>query len=130
MLRLYTDIILLITRLAPYLDRIEKHDRDLARQGRRASASIALNAREGDGCRGGTRRARHSDASGSAQELGAVLDVGEALRWILVDAETKDLLDKVQRTLSKLAKRRGDGGGGPRGSPPPALHRHPATRAP
>ena len=105
MLKLYTDILRLITKLAPYFDAIEKHDRDLARQGRRASASVALNAREGDGCRGGTRRARHSDASGSAQEVGAVLDVGEALRWIRVDAETKDLLDKVQRTLGKLGRR-------------------------
>lgn len=34
-----------------------------------------------------------------------MLDVGEALRWITVDAETRDLLDKVQRTLSKLARR-------------------------
>ena len=105
MLRLYTDILGLMRRLARYFDAIDKRDADLARQGRRAAASIALNVREGDALSGGNRRLRHASASGSAQEVGAVLDVGEALGWVRLDEETRDLLDKVQRTLAKLARR-------------------------
>jgi four helix bundle protein len=105
MLRIYSDVLRLLGRLKAYLDAIERRDADLARQGRRAGASIALNVREGDALSGGNRRLRHASASGSAHEVGAVLDVAEAYGWLTVDEETRDLLDKVQRTLAKLTRR-------------------------
>ena len=46
MLRIYTTIIDVLRMLRPVIARIETHDRDLARQLRRASSSIALNCSE------------------------------------------------------------------------------------
>ena len=81
---------------------IEMHDRDLARQLRRASSSIALNVSEGSGSRGGTRRERYQNALGSARETGAALDVAVALGYVEeIDAALLDRLDKVRATLGK-----------------------------
>jgi hypothetical protein len=46
MLRIYTTIIDVMRGLRPIVSQIELHDRDLARQLRRAAASIALNTSE------------------------------------------------------------------------------------
>jgi hypothetical protein len=46
MLRIYTTIIDLLRGLRPVVAQIESHDRDLARQLRRCSSSIALNVSE------------------------------------------------------------------------------------
>ena len=43
MLRIYPHIIRLLQLLKPVFDKIALHDSDLARQGRRAGSSIALN---------------------------------------------------------------------------------------
>jgi four helix bundle protein len=75
MLRIYTTVIELLRGLRPVIDDIEKNDRDLARQLRRASASVALNMQEGGGSHGGTRLERYRNALGSARETGACLDV-------------------------------------------------------
>ena len=83
---------------------IEAHDRDLARQLRRASASVALNVSEGSGSHGGTRRERYRNALGSARETGACLDVAVALGYVAeVDSSLLDALDKVRATLVKVA---------------------------
>jgi four helix bundle protein len=81
---------------------IERHDRDLGRQLRRASASVALNVSEGSGCNGGTRTERYRNALGSARETGACLDVAGALGYVSsVDATLLDRLDYVRATLVK-----------------------------
>ena len=66
------------------LTRIERKDRDLARQMRRGLASIVLNTAEGMGSSAGTRRERYRNAlgSGSARETGAGLDVAEARGYV------------------------------------------------
>jgi len=88
--------------LRPVMAQIEAHDRDLARQLRRAAASVALNVSEGSGCRGGTRRERYHNALGSARETGACLDVAQALGYLEgVDAVLRDRLDFVRATLVK-----------------------------
>ena len=61
---------------------IEKHDGDLARQMRRAAASVVLNLAEGSGSTGGVRRVRYKTALGSARETKACLEAAEALRYI------------------------------------------------
>jgi hypothetical protein len=57
---------------------IEARDGDLARQMRRAMASVALNIAEGQGSRGGNQRARFATALGSMRETKACIDVAEA----------------------------------------------------
>jgi four helix bundle protein len=102
MLRIYTTIIDVLRGLQPIVSQIELHDRDLARQLRRAAASIALNAAEGSGCGGGTRLERYRNALGSARETGACLDVALALGYVdEVDAGLLDMLDHVRATLVK-----------------------------
>jgi four helix bundle protein len=100
MLRIYAIAIEVIESLRPVLVRIEAHDRDLARQLRRAAASVALNISEGSGSRGGTRRERYHNALGSARETGACLDVAAALGYVdRIDAGLLDRLDRVRATL-------------------------------
>src|SRR5579871_2904875 len=100
MLRIYTTILDVIRGLRPVAAAIEMRDRDLARQLRRAMASVALNLQEGSGSHGGTRRERYRNALGSARETGACLDVALALGYVDdVDAALLDALDKVRATL-------------------------------
>jgi four helix bundle protein len=105
MLRIYTTIVNLLHDLRPIVSQIELHDRDLARRLRRACASIALNAAEGSGCNGGTRRERYRNALGSARETGACLDVALALGYVdEVDAQLLDALDHVRATLFRVVR--------------------------
>ena len=102
MLRIYETIVDLLGKMQPVIAAIAVHDRDLARQLRRAGASIALNVAEGSGSNGGTRRERYRNALGSAREAGACLDL--ALAWGYVDGldgAMIDQLDKVRATLVK-----------------------------
>ena len=102
MLRIYTTILEVLRELRPVMEQIEMHDRDLARQLRRASTSVALNASEGSGCSGGTRRERYRNALGSARETGACLDAAMALGYLQdVDPSLLDRLDHVRAVLAK-----------------------------
>ena len=104
MLRIYETMIGVMGRLKPVMMQIESHDRDLARQLRRASSSVALNLCEGSGSHGGTRRERYRNALGSARETGACIDVAVALGYVEgVDAGLLDALDKVRATLVRVA---------------------------
>jgi four helix bundle protein len=102
MLRIYTTIIDVLRGLRPVVAQIETHDRDLARQLRRAASSIALNVSEGSGSNGGTRRERYRNALGSARETGACIDVALAFGYLdEVNANLLDALDHVRATLVK-----------------------------
>jgi four helix bundle protein len=102
MLRIYSTILDVLSGLRPLIAAIEIHDRDLARQLRRAASSVALNVGEGSGSHGGTRRERYRNALGSARETGACLDVALALGYVEdIDAGLLDALDKVRATLVK-----------------------------
>ncbi len=103
MLRIYESTLRVVRWLKGPLSGIEKHDADLARQLRRASASIALNIAEGSGSRGGVRRARYLTALGSARETLACLDVAEAFGYVEgVDGAMRGLLLGVAAALCKL----------------------------
>jgi four helix bundle protein len=86
--------------LGPTIARIASKDRDLARQMRRALASVILNTAEGMGSSGGTRRERYRNALGSARETKAGLDFAEALGYVEPN-ETQ--LELVINTLYKLS---------------------------
>jgi len=102
MLRIYGVILEVLRELGPVVRAIEVHDRDLARQLKRASTSIALNCSEGSGCSGGTRKERYKNALGSARETGACLDAALALGYLeAVDAALLDRLDHVRAVLVK-----------------------------
>jgi four helix bundle protein len=102
MLRIYTTMLDVLRGLRPVIEEIEKRDRDLGRQLRRASSSVALNMQEGAGSHGGTRRERYRSALGSARETGACLDVALALGYLdEVDAGLLDQLDHVRAVLVK-----------------------------
>ena len=105
MLRIYTDTVTLLSTLRPVIAGISRQDRDLARQLRRAATSVLLNLAEGSGQRGGHRRERHRTALGSALEVRACIDAGVALGYVTEpDADLRDRLDKIVRTLVRLAR--------------------------
>jgi four helix bundle protein len=105
MLAIYATMIDVVRGLRPVIEGIERSDRDLARQLRRASASVALNMQEGSGSHGGTRVERYRNALGSARETGACLDVALALGYVdEIDARLADKLDHVRAVLAKLVR--------------------------
>ena len=55
-----------VEQARPLVEAIQRRDRDLASQLRRAISSVALNLAEGFGCTGGCARARFETARGSS----------------------------------------------------------------
>ena len=82
MLRIYPVVLEFIRGLRTTIAIIERKDRDLGRQLRRASASVALNLAEGMYSRGRNRSAKYHVALGSAQETLACLEVAGAFGYI------------------------------------------------
>ena len=106
MLRIYSTILSTIGSLRPVLRAIERHDRDLARQLRRAASSVALNVAEGQYSRGQNKTARFHTALGSARETLACVEVAVALGYLReVDASLIDALDHIIGTLVRLVGR-------------------------
>ena len=107
MLRIYGVVLEMVAGAATVADAIERRDSDLARQMRRAAASVALNTAEGMGNTAGHKRQRYQTALGSAREVMACVDVAKAMRYVGdIDAATLDRIDHVIATLSKLVYRR------------------------
>jgi four helix bundle protein len=105
MLKVYSVMIRVLGMLRGVLTQIERHDRDLGNQLRRAASSVALNLAEGSGSHGGTRTARYRTALGSARETGACLDVALALGYVeRVDGELQEQLNQVQAMLVALVR--------------------------
>jgi four helix bundle protein len=101
MLRIYFIMLEVVRRLRDVLVQIERNDRDLARQIRRAMASMVLNTGKASGSKGGTRRERYRSACGSGRETQAGLDVAVALGYI--EAPVTEL-PLVVNTLYKLSR--------------------------
>ena len=107
MLRIYSVILKMVEEAAAIAERIERRDRDLARQMRRAAASVALNTAEGMANTGGHKRERYQNALGSAREVMACTDVAKAMRYVgEIDAAILDRMDHVIATLARLVYHR------------------------
>ncbi len=87
-----------------FAKQIAKHDGDLARQVRRAMASVGLNCAEGANRKDGNGRQRFLSAMGSANETYAGLEMAEALGYIDGTAGVRDRLDQIARTMNRLAR--------------------------
>ena len=68
--------------MRPIVRAIEKHDRDLGNQLKRAASSVVLNLAEGSGSFGGVRPQRYRTALGSARETMSCLLVAERAGYV------------------------------------------------
>jgi four helix bundle protein len=96
----------LIRSLRPVLDLIDRKDKDLAKQGRRAASSTALNIKEGGRRQGRDRRYHFTVAAGSADELRGCLEVAEAWGYLEASAiaTALALLDRELAMLHGLTR--------------------------
>jgi four helix bundle protein len=104
MLRVYQEVLGVVRDLKGVLEGVERRDPDLARQMRRAAASVALNIAEANGSRGRNRGARFHTALGSMRETLACLEVGEALGYGAVDVSLPIRIDKICGALYALSR--------------------------
>lgn len=105
MLDLYPFTLETIRLTAPLIAAIERWDGDLARQLRRAIASVALNLAEGSYSQGKNRRARYFNARGSAREALACLEVAGAFGYLASPApELHERYLRICATLGKLTR--------------------------
>ena len=107
MLEIYPIVIEFISELRPLLVQIERRDRDLGRQLRRAAASVALNLGEGMYSRGELRRAHYHTALGSMRESYSCLEVAQAFGYVrAVDATLQGRVNRIVGTLVRLVEPR------------------------
>jgi four helix bundle protein len=101
-LRIYNVILETLEMLQPVVRRIEMRDRDLGRQLRRASCSVALNVAEGMYSRGGNRQVRYHTALGSARETLSCLEIAQRSCAVAPSGALHAQLNQIIGTLVKL----------------------------
>ncbi len=96
-----------VSRMRGVVLMIESHDKDLARQIRRAASSVALNLAEADGSDRGNRKARLHTALGSAREARTGLLLAVAWGYVSGDEVTNldASLDRVAAMTWGLLRR-------------------------
>ncbi len=92
----------LLTDIRPLLPLIERNDRDLADQLRRAATSVVLNLAEGSKSAKGNKGKHFAIAHGSASEVRAALNVAVAWGWIDAASASPATLDEVLAILWRL----------------------------
>ncbi len=103
MLKIYDTSLELIRLLRPSLESIARSDADLARQMRRAMASITLNVAEGSYARGRNRHALYQVALGSAKETRACLDVAQSFGYVeTIDEQVAAQLGSICAVLYSI----------------------------
>jgi four helix bundle protein len=105
MLTIYPVVLEFIGSLRPLLSQIERRDRDLGRQLRRASSSVALNLAEGMYSRGELRTARYHTALGSMRETHSCLEVARAFGYVRnLDHSFTASVNRIIGTLVRLVE--------------------------
>jgi four helix bundle protein len=87
---------------------IERSDRGLADQLRRAASSVVLNLAEGQRSAKGNRHKHYAIAHGSANEVKAALELARAWGWIENAGSAPEILDHLLRLLWGLTHRNAD----------------------
>ena len=108
MMKIYAVMIAMVKAVHALSRKVQQHEPDLARQMRRSSSSVPLNAVEGWHAHGGNRVARFSTAMCEARETMTALDLSVAcgyLRQVEVEAEL-DRLDHIVAVMWKLCRTR------------------------
>ena len=105
MLDIYPVILPFVADVAELTTRIAHHDPDLARQLRRASASVALmNCAETMYARGRSRTACYNISLREMRESYAALEVSVRLRYLPpLAAELEDRIQRILGTLYRLS---------------------------
>jgi four helix bundle protein len=104
MLNIYPIIVSFVADVAELTPRIAHHDPDLARQLRRASAAVALNAAEGMYARGRSRTACYNIALRELRESYSALELSVRLRYLPpLSAELEDRIQRIIGTLYRLS---------------------------
>jgi four helix bundle protein len=104
MLHIYPVILAFVEDVHPLVQRIGRNDPDLAKQLRRASASVALNTAEGMYARGKQRTASYNVALREMRESYAALEVSVRLRYIAPLPEAfEDRIGRIIGTLVRLS---------------------------
>src|SRR5512142_2938647 len=108
MLNIYLVVLEFIGIIRPLLTQNERRDRDLGRQLRRASSSVALNLAEGMYSRGELRTARYHTALGSMRESQACLEVAQAFGYVReLDPQFVAQVNRIIGTLVRLVEGKG-----------------------
>ncbi len=102
MLRIHDTMLDAVALMRPIADAIERWDRDLSRQLRRAASSVVLNIAEGSGSFGGVRTQRCRTALGSARETLSCLRVAGA--WGYVEELPPKLLSHMNGVIGTLVR--------------------------
>ena len=92
----------LVSSLRELVPIIERSDRDLADQMRRAASSVVLNLAEGSRSAKGNKHKHFAIAHGSASEVKAALELARAWGWIEEAREPRELLDRLLALLWRL----------------------------
>ena len=95
----------LIQELRTLMPAIERNDRALADQLRRAANSVTLNLAEGARSQGGNKHKHFALAHGSANEVRGALDLALAWGWLETPQGAFAKLDRLLRLLWGLTRR-------------------------
>ena len=93
--------LVIIEEMNPLIESIERKDRDLGRQVRKATQSFGMNLSEGIGVRRGSRRARLETSLGSAYEARQGLRIAVAWRY-LTAAQAAAMIAALDRLAGRL----------------------------
>ena len=98
----YEASIEVIRSLRVVLPEIERNDRDLSDQLKRAASSVVLNLAEGQRSAKGNKSKHYAIAHGSANEVRAAIDTALAWGWLANATEQLATLDRLLALLWRL----------------------------